>query len=74
MLDQSNSLILHTLKQQVIDTRQAYYAGMKGVEYADMAASARRYLTMRNLVETAAGHSARPVTKVEIARLLRGER
>lgn len=71
MQNESTSLILHTLRQQVIDTRAAYHQGMKGVTYDDMAAAARRYLTMLGVVDRAAGRKPRAVTSASVAYILR---
>jgi hypothetical protein len=65
--------VLDTLTAQVRQTRAAYYAGMPGVTYEDMAASAARLLRMRGIIERMQG---RPVTSKpttgQIAHLLRG--
>jgi hypothetical protein len=71
MHSDSTTVILHTLKQQVIETRAAYYRGVTGITYEDMAAAARRYLTILASVDRAAGRKAKKVTSGSIAHLLR---
>lgn len=72
MHDDSTPSVLHVLRQHVIDTRAAYYRGVPGITYEDMAAAARRYLTMMALANQAAGRPTQPVTTGSVARLLRG--
>lgn len=63
------SPVLQALLDQVRATRAAYYRGVDGVTYEDMAAAAERYLRMRNVLQGKAGNL---VTKGQIASLLRG--
>lgn len=68
----TDKLILQTLEDQVRETRRAYYANVPGVRYEDMAAAAKRLLTMRAAYERASGRrvTSEP-TKEKIAILLR---
>lgn len=65
----TTKLLLETLRRHVIETRAAYYRGV--MEYEDMAASARRYLTMLSSVDRAAGRKPKAVTAGAVAHLLR---
>lgn len=68
----TTKLLLGTLENQVRQTRAAYYQSMPGVTYDDMAASARRLLTMRAAYEKASGRPVKTkVTKKAVANLLR---
>lgn len=65
-------LVLSVLERHVKQTKDAYYRGVPGVTYEDMAASARRLLEMRAAYEKASGRrvTSKP-TKVAISTLLR---
>lgn len=67
----TTTLLLNTLQDQVRQTRAAYYQGVPGVGYEDMAASARRYLSMLASVDKAAGRKPKRVTSGAVAHLLR---
>lgn len=67
-----SKIILQTLENQVRQTKAAYYSGMNGVTYEDMAAAARRLLRMRISYERASGRKvSTKITKQAVASLLR---
>lgn len=76
MLPQSTTspivALLDTLERHVKETKAAYYRGVPGVTYEDMAAAARRLIEMRAVVERSTGRkvTSKP-TKLAIASLLR---
>lgn len=66
--------VLETLTKHLKQTRAAYYAGMPGVTYDDMAQAARRLLVMRGHYERASGRRVTSApTKGQVAHLLRGD-
>ena len=71
--DSTTRELLDTLARHVRETRAAYYRGVPGVTYDDMAAAASRLLTMRGIVEAQSGRkvTSKP-TKAQIAHMLRG--
>ena len=72
MTEATQQAVLHTLLDQVRQTRKAYNTGVVGVTYEDMAAAAKRYLTMQEAY-VAAKQDRRPkrITQARVAALLR---
>lgn len=70
--DHTTRLVLDTLDRHLRQTKAAYYAGMPGVTYDDMAAAAERLLRMRRAYEQASGRPVTTkVTKAAVSTLLR---
>lgn len=68
----TTKLLLQTLESQVRQTKAAYYRGVPGVTYDDMAAAARRLLEMRACYERASGRKVTSkATNKAVATLLR---
>lgn len=66
--------ILAVLRNQVRETKRAYYQAMPGVTYEDMTAAARRYLEMKACIDRAAGRKApKTISKNAIAGLIRSQ-
>jgi hypothetical protein len=65
-------VVLDVLERHVKETKDAYYRGVRGVTYEDMAGAASRLLTMRAAFERAAGRRvASAPTQAQVSRLLR---
>lgn len=67
-----HSTLVTILTEHLRQTKRAYYSGMTGVTYDDMAAAARRLLDARGNYERATGRkvTSKP-TQAQVSNLLR---